>query len=112
MPNNNPAHVEDVEALSLSTALADTNLDSLWKIKLSLDRYAAVKENSGETSASHSLFTLGAASSMMIDTEFPNTPFKPFARFGNRRSPALDDFEEDDLDFFERIFEQIDVSPL
>lgn len=112
MPNEKPAHVEGIEALELEVALDATDLNSLWAIKESLDRFAAEKETSGEVSVARSLFTLGAASSMMVDTEFPDTPFKPFARFGNCRSPALDDFEEDDLSFFERIFEQIDIASL
>lgn len=112
MPVDLPSHVNNVQELELTIVLNGVNQNSLWAIKTALDKAATEKQVAGLQSVSHSLFILAAASSMMLDTELPNSPFKPFGRSGDRRTPALEDFGNDDQKFFESVVNDIELPVL
>ena len=112
MPVETPPHVNNVQELELDTVLNSVEPNSLWAIKTALDKVAMEKKAADQQSVSHSLSVLAAASSMMLDTEFPNSPFKPFGRSGDRRTPALEDFDDNDQKFFESTIHDIGLPVL
>ena len=112
MPVESPPHVNNVQELELDTVLNSVEPNSLWAIKTALDKVAMEKKAADQQSVSHSLSVLAAASSMMLDTEFPNSPFKPFGRSGDRRTPALEDFDDNDQKFFESTIHDIGLPVL
>ncbi|QOY54004.1 DUF4209 domain-containing protein [Candidatus Sulfurimonas marisnigri] len=75
-----------------------------WSI---LSKKARERIDNGELKSGKILWIIADACSMMLNPNSKNEPFKPFAIMyqTNSRSAIVDDFTEDEIDFFENILE-------
>jgi hypothetical protein len=107
-PDGLTVSIDDFRKSDYQTVISSLEEQSYQKIWNSLSAAARAAIESKKFSEGKVLWLLADASSMSLDPNSINEPFKPFAIMNGKRSVIPSDFQEDDIALFSEIAEEID----
>ncbi len=108
-PDDTIATIEDFRACNWMAAVIDENLSCM---SAQLSSLAKIALDEGLLSKAKILWLLADASSMLLNPESINTPFRPMMEMGDRRTAVPDDFAPSDVELFSEIYKEIELPRL